>query len=190
MHARLRDTTILVVVLLALTAASSGQSLARLHESSTVSVGTLGLPAPANQASLAPSSSLNHTQLSLSPYFHGVTVGSFVPPAEFNPDGIAWDPAQQTLFVTERLQNVVLGISSVTYDVTSAAPVGQEPTGAAYDSGRGEVFVNNYNSDNVSVLSATTGQVVTTVSVGVNPQGVVYDPAVGRCSSRTTGPTT
>ncbi len=115
------------------------------------------------------------------PGLPGSTPGpaGFVPPTPFNPDGAAWDPARGTVFVTDRLQNVVVGISAVTLNVTSTTPAGSEPTGATYDSGLGEIFVNNYNSDNVSVLSDLTDQVVASVAVGVNPQGVVYDGARG-----------
>jgi YVTN family beta-propeller protein len=159
MQQRLSQSGILILVIVLLVSVAVG---------SAQSMGQSKVGAPGGGAAYPPS-----------PPGSTLSPAGFVPPTPFNPDGAAWDAARGTVFVTDRLQNVVVGISALTLNVTSTTPVGSEPTGATYDSGLGEIFVNNYNSNNVSILSDTSDQVVATVAVGVNPQGVAYDAARG-----------
>jgi YVTN family beta-propeller protein len=98
--------------------------------------------------------------------FPSINVGTY-------PEGIAWDPSDQELYVADSGSNAVSVISGSA--VVATIPVGTSPFGVAYDPYTNEVYVSNENSGNVSVIDGTT--VVANLVVGPDPTGLAYDPA-------------
>ncbi len=92
------------------------------------------------------------------------------------PIGVALDPSDGKLFVTNSDSNTVSVVSTSEKETIATIPVGNSPAGIAYAGPSGQVFVANAGSDNVSILSATEDTVTTTVTLSASPEAVVYDP--------------
>jgi len=101
------------------------------------------------------------------------------------PEGAAYDPANNEVFVANSDGNVtVVDASSDT--VLKNISVGSDPIGVAYDPPQGEVYVTNgcvalpCGFGAVTVLNTTNDSVVTTiVPVGSAPVAAVYDSRKG-----------
>ncbi|MCI4326971.1 MAG: hypothetical protein L3K16_04975 [Thermoplasmata archaeon] len=106
-----------------------------------------------------------------------------VPSPSSSPDGIAYDPLQQLVFVVDGNLNVVSVYDANLTHLVATIPVGISPDGIAYAPNSDEIVVADYGSNSVSIINATSLQVVATDSIGDSsgyyasgPTGVVYDP--------------
>lgn len=93
------------------------------------------------------------------------------------PEGIALNPAYDTIYVADVTGNAVWVINGATDTVTATVSVGQVPWGAAFDPVTGSVYVSNAGGNTVSVIDAAIDEVSATVTVGSMPEGIAVDPA-------------
>jgi|HubBroStandDraft_1064217.scaffolds.fasta_scaffold00229_15 YVTN family beta-propeller protein len=112
------------------------------------------------------------------------TVNQFTPvagiPVGHFPVGVAYDPIQDEVFVTNSRSDSVSVISGFNNTVVKTITVGSFPWGIAYDPRQGEVFVANNGGGTVSVINATTLAVTGLVSTGsptYSPEGLAFDNA-------------
>jgi YVTN family beta-propeller protein len=107
-----------------------------------------------------------------------------------DPDGIAVDPSNGTLYVADAGSGVVSVVSEAADAVvaTVALGPGTDPEAVAVDDSTHAVYVTDSGSNAVSVIDGTTcnavtqtgcSTVATTIAVGSHPAGVVADPATG-----------
>jgi YVTN family beta-propeller protein len=105
-----------------------------------------------------------------------------------NPDGIAVDPTDGTVYVANRGSGNVSVISEASGAIVGTVTLGNktEPFGIAIDSTTHQVYVTDSKSDTVSVIagancsaSTQTGcaSVPPTIAVGTGPEGVAVDSA-------------
>ena len=97
-----------------------------------------------------------------------ITVGS-------NPDGVAVNDADDTVYVTNFGSGNVSVINGRTGTVAGTITVGSGPIGVAVDQGDDTVYVANFSDDTVSVINGRTGTVDDTITVGDSPRGVAVD---------------
>ena len=97
-----------------------------------------------------------------------ITVGS-------NPDGVAVNDADDTVYVTNFGSGDVSVINGRTGTVAGTITVGSGPIGVAVDQGDDTVYVANFSDDTVSVINGRTGTVDDTIPVGDSPRGVAVD---------------
>jgi YVTN family beta-propeller protein len=115
-------------------------------------------------------------------------IGAPIPVGNF-PMGIAFDPANSNLYVTNSGSDTVSVISGQTNTVIGAPiPVGHFPSGIAFsplfnghiDVFGGTLYVANLVDDTVSVISGRTNTVIgAPIHVGGAPHGIAYDSANG-----------
>lgn len=91
------------------------------------------------------------------------------------PSGVAYDGANDRLFVTNWGSDNVSIISGTTDAVLGSVIVGSQPVGATFDPSNGDVYVVNEGSANVTVINGTTGRVAMTIPVLDTPVGITYD---------------
>ncbi len=105
------------------------------------------------------------------------------------PVGIAFDPANGSLYVTNHNYPVpesyyctyatqlgtVTVFSGATRAVLATLVVGAAPVGVAYDPATNQVYVANCGSNNVTIINAITNTLVGSVGVGSAPFGIAYD---------------
>ena len=97
-----------------------------------------------------------------------ITVGS-------NPDGVAVNDADDTVYVTNFGSGDVSVINGRTGTVDDTITVGDSPRGVAVDQGDDTVYVTNQVSNTVSVINGRTRTVAGTITVGSNPIGVAVN---------------
>ncbi len=102
-----------------------------------------------------------------------VTVGD-------EPAGIAYDSANNRMYVANQNGDNVSVIDCSTNTVIATITVGNAPWGIAYDSVNGRMYVANQSDSTVSVIVCATNTVLTTIGVGANPFAVAYDSANAR----------
>jgi len=95
------------------------------------------------------------------------------------PWGIAYDPSNGYIYVTDYDSNTVSVIDGATNTVIANITVGSGPAGVAYDPSNGYIYVADSGSDTVSVIDGKTNKVIATIPVGSEPAGVAYDPSNG-----------
>ena len=93
------------------------------------------------------------------------------------PEYIAYDPANNYLYVSCVYPGNIAVINPDTNQVVTTITVGSSPGVLAYDPANQDVYVSNYDSNTVSVISSSTNKVVATVSTGDGPMWITYDPA-------------
>ena len=88
------------------------------------------------------------------------------------PSGIAYDPANGEVYVTNEGSNNVSAISDATDKVVGTFSVASEPFAIAYDAGKSELFVANSNSSNVTIIPVPRppGATVTFTETGIPPK--------------------
>ena len=107
-----------------------------------------------------------------------------------NPIGVAYDPSNGYLYVTEHGSNAVSIINTKTNEIIKSINVGSSPWGIAYDPSNGYLYVTNgwfgfyggevwYYTNNVTVINGATNTVIANISVGEGPYGILYDPSNG-----------
>ena len=110
------------------------------------------------------------------------------------PEGIAYDPENELIYVTNRNDGTISVISTTTNRVIDTNPntpqidpikVGETIEGIAYDPGNKRMYVTKIVDDTVSVIDTTTNKVIDTkpntpeidpIKVGDTPDSIVYDP--------------
>ena len=78
-----------------------------------------------------------------------------------NQTGIAYDPVNKRMYVTNRDNDTVSVIDTITNTVVgSPIKVGDGPQDIAYDPVNKRMYVTNFGDDTVSVIDTTTNTVV------------------------------
>jgi len=99
-----------------------------------------------------------------------------------NPDGIAFDPANNCLYVAEHGNGVggdlisVINATSNTY-VRGIGAI-YSPTAVAYDPDNGNVYITTGGSS-VMVIDTANNTMTSQIDVGHEPRGIAFDPANG-----------
>jgi len=128
--------------------------------------GREGVPAPDN-ASVSVINTANNLEIAT------ITVGN-------GSYEIAFDSANDRMYVTNYIDDTVSVISTATNSVIATVTVGDRPQGIAFDSVNNRMYVTNSADDTVSVIDTATNSVIDTISVGDNPQGIAFDPVNNR----------
>ena len=94
------------------------------------------------------------------------------------PFGMAYDPKNERIYVTNSESNTVSVIDTNTNSVLgNPIKVGMTPKGIAYDPENERIYVTNFGSDTVSIIDTNSNRVSgSTISVGTSPVGIAYDP--------------
>jgi YVTN family beta-propeller protein len=93
------------------------------------------------------------------------------------PDGAAFDPQNNRMYLADHNTGSVTVIDSNNNLVTTISTGQLAPFAAAFDPANGKVYVTNYSSSTVSVIDPSSNSVTATVSVTGIPQEVLYNPA-------------
>jgi YVTN family beta-propeller protein len=92
------------------------------------------------------------------------------------PHGIAYNPANNNMYVANLGSSTVSVIDSSMDSVTSSILVGRGPQGIAYVSSN-KLYVTNAGSGDVYVINGTINKVIKKIPVGNNPIGIAYNPS-------------
>jgi YVTN family beta-propeller protein len=96
------------------------------------------------------------------------------------PEGVAYDPVDGSIYVTNSVADTVMGINATNLSVDTTIPVGTSPSGILYDSHDQDLYVANTGSNNVTVINGTTNLTIGPgIPVGVsgagNPTALAFD---------------
>jgi YVTN family beta-propeller protein len=97
-----------------------------------------------------------------------------------SPEGLAVDPATNTVYATIPDGNSVSVINGATHTVTATIGVGSSPQGIAVDPATNTVYAANAGSDSVSVISGQTNTVTATIDVASSVTAVAVNPVTDR----------
>jgi YVTN family beta-propeller protein len=107
-------------------------------------------------------------------------------PAGLGPLGLAYDPANDNVYVTHYPivsyghTNFVTVINCLSNSVVANVTVGLQPAGIVYDGTNGNIYVADSGSGSVSIISSETNTLVATIPLNlspyVSPLGLIYDP--------------
>jgi YVTN family beta-propeller protein len=101
-------------------------------------------------------------------------------PVGINPRGIAFNPDNGFLYVTNFGSDTVSVINPVTNTVVGAPiSVGSGPRSVAFNSDNGFLYVTNFISNTVSVINPSTNTVVATILGVFLPGGIAFNPDNG-----------
>ncbi|MGC9105156.1 MAG: YncE family protein [Thermoprotei archaeon] len=106
-------------------------------------------------------------------YVMGVFVG------QLTPGGMAYDSANNCIFVTLPTANSVAVINASTMKVVKYIGTGLLPNGITVLPGDGMIYVANFRNFTLSAINPTTLNVTATVPVGKGPTAMAYDPFNG-----------
>ena len=95
-----------------------------------------------------------------------------------NPVGVAYDPYNQEIYVTNSQSGTVSVIDGATERVITNLTVGANPASLAYDSVNHDIYVVNAFQSTVSIISSAN-TIVGNFTVGFSPVGIAFDPANG-----------
>ena len=101
-------------------------------------------------------------------------------PVGTNPEGIAFDSANNRMYVANQDDDTVSVINTTTNAVDATISVGTNPDGIAFDSANNRMYVANAVANTVSVINTATNAVDATISVGTTPSGIAFDSANNR----------
>lgn len=96
-----------------------------------------------------------------------------------DPQGAAYDPAAQEIFVADRFSESVKVVSTVSNSVVATVPLGFEPGPLAFDAATSQVWVTDPYGGTVAAISDVNNQVVASVTVQSLPSGIAADPVDG-----------
>ena len=104
------------------------------------------------------------------------------------PYGMAFDPYNGYMYVTDNYHNDVLALSP-SGAIAAYIPVGQQPYGITLDTANKMLYVSDNDINaliagypkeyNVTIINSVTNTVVKNVVPGTSPEGVAYDPING-----------
>ena len=90
------------------------------------------------------------------------------------PTGIAHDPVNGHMYVTNQAEDTVHVIDTTTNEVIGEIPVGDAPTGIALDSVNGQMYVTNQHDNTVHVIDINNGEPGETANLLVTPGVFCY----------------
>jgi YVTN family beta-propeller protein len=168
------------------TVGTPGSRAATLDASSPLAAGLAGASLPLVAAATGPAPTGSNPDAILASVELGndsLVPSLGVPAPGSSPEGVAFDPVQQLVFVVDGGLNFVSVYDANLTHLVATIPVGDSPAGIAYAPNSGEMVVADYGSNAVSIINDTNLQVVATDSVGdasgyfaSGPTGVAYDP--------------
>jgi YVTN family beta-propeller protein len=93
------------------------------------------------------------------------------------PVGLAYNPANNYIYVPALGSNRVFVIDSNTNSVIDvvALGIGNRPSAIAYNPINHNMYVTNQGSNNVSVIDSATNEVIAQIPAGNSPTGITYD---------------
>jgi YVTN family beta-propeller protein len=97
-----------------------------------------------------------------------------------SPEGIAFDSANNRMYVANNGDNTINVINTITNSVYATFLVGINPSGIAFDSANNRMYVANDGANTVDVVSVDTFPSGTNISVGTTPVDVAFDSANNR----------
>jgi YVTN family beta-propeller protein len=96
------------------------------------------------------------------------------------PDGVAYAPTSNQLFVSEVGTDSVSVVDATTWKVVASIPVGAFPAGLVYDGATGYIYEANAETGNLSVINPLTDRAVASIPTpGVSPYQLAYDSTNG-----------
>ena len=105
-------------------------------------------------------------------------------PVGTRPRAIAYNPANNEVYVANTVSNDVSVIGTLNKNVIATIAVGNLPgngsSGIAYDFGNGKLYVTNFRSDTLSAIDSSTNKVVDDIKGFSGPVGVAYDSSNGK----------
>mgnify|MGYP000150237645 CR=1 FL=1 len=105
-----------------------------------------------------------------------------------SPQGIAFDSANNRMYVANYGPNTVSVINTATNAVIATISVGSNPYDVAFDSANNRMYVANYGGNTVSVIDTSDNSVdPSTISVGSGPRDITFDSANNRMYVTNTG---
>ena len=96
------------------------------------------------------------------------------------PRGIAFDSANNRMYVTNWDDDTVSVINTATNGVIETISVGDAPYGMAFDFANNRLYIANAFDNTVSVINTATNAVDATIAAGTNPVGMAFDSANDR----------
>ena len=82
-----------------------------------------------------------------------------------SPNQVAYSPALDRIYITNRNQNTLTVLNGTTYATLATVPVGEKPFGVAVNPLTQRVYVANFESARVDVIDGTTNAVAAQVSL-------------------------
>lgn len=95
------------------------------------------------------------------------------------PQGIAFDPQNGLLYVTNWAPNNLSLVNPVSKAVVGTIGVGQAPFGVALDPTNGHLYVVDDYSNNITVVNTSTFHTIGSIPTGVGPWSIVLDSVNG-----------
>ncbi len=96
-----------------------------------------------------------------------------------NPWGVAYDPANNNIYVTDSSNNNLYVLNTTTNSVVLTIPVGTTPTQVFYNPWNQDIYTLNRGSDTFSVVSGANSTLMDTVTVGLSPHSDAVDISQG-----------
>lgn len=93
------------------------------------------------------------------------------------PQGLAWSPVNDSLFVVNEFWDNVTVLNASSGAYITSVPVGYSPWGAIYDPFDGSVWVADDGGSYVSRINVSSDTVATSIAVGGAPENLALDAA-------------
>jgi YVTN family beta-propeller protein len=110
---------------------------------------------------------------------HGFVAGTMPLPAGSAPFGMAFNPNNGNMYVTNFNSDSVSVINPSTNTAVATIPVGSAPFGIAFNPNNGNMYVTNAGGNTVSVINPSTNTFMSTIPVGSAPFGIAFNPNNG-----------
>jgi len=94
-----------------------------------------------------------------------------------DPEGMAYDSLNGTLFVSMEPSNAVDVVNPVTHKQITEVEVGGSPTALTYSNVTNQIYVSNSGDENINIINASTyTKIVPYFVPGSDPSQAIYDP--------------
>lgn len=93
------------------------------------------------------------------------------------PWGIAYNAANNNMYVANVESSTISVISGSTDSVIANILVGRMPIAIAYAPPNNKLYVTNLDSNDVYVINGATNKVIKNIPVGNSPAGIAYNPS-------------
>ena len=123
--------------------------------------------------SSSPSSSFDYGFFFKDAQAHSVTI----PIHGTSPFGIAYNSANNNMYVANLDSSTISVISGSTDSVIATILVGRAPVWIAYAPPNNKLYVTNLDSNDVYVINGATNKVIKNIPVGNRPFGIAYNPS-------------
>ena len=111
------------------------------------------------------------------PFPQAVVVSTI--PVGTNPVGIAFNPYNGNMYVTNSASNDISVIDIRTNIIIETIPVGKGPVDLAFNPYNGDMYVDNSVTNSTPVIDITTNTVIDTIPVGEGPRAIAFNPYNG-----------